>query len=56
MRLRVLNGLHEARVRDFLVPNSYDPIGTSPDEFGAFIQAELKRYGEIAHVAKIRVE
>jgi hypothetical protein len=32
---------------------SYDIIGNSPEEFRKFLDAELKRYAEIARVAKV---
>jgi tripartite-type tricarboxylate transporter receptor subunit TctC len=48
--------LQTPKVRDYLVAASYDVIGNSPGEFRKFIDAELKRYAEIARVAKIKVE
>ena len=34
----------------------HEVIGNPPAEFGKFIDAELKRYAEIARVARIKLE
>ena len=56
LQTEIHKALHAPKVRDFLVAGSYDPIGNSPEQFRKFIDAELKRYAEIARVAKITVE
>ena len=34
----------------------FDPIGSAPDQFAAFIQSEMAKYGKIIHDADIKVE
>lgn len=43
-------------VRNALVAGGYEPIGSSPVEFRRFIEAELKRFSEIARNAQIKIE
>ena len=52
----IRKALQAPKVRDYLVAGSYDIIANSPGEFRKFLEAELKRYAEIARVAKIKVE
>jgi tripartite-type tricarboxylate transporter receptor subunit TctC len=35
---------------------STDPVGNSPEEFGAFVKAELDKYARIIKAANIRLD
>jgi len=52
----IRKALAAPKVRAYLVAGSYEIVGDSPEEFRRFLNAELKRYAEIARVAKIRIE
>lgn len=56
LNTEIRKALQSPKVREYLAAGSYDIIGNSPDEFRKFLDAELKRYAEIALVAKIKVE
>lgn len=43
-------------VRERLAPLGLDPVGDSPAEFRAFIEAQVKHYAEVIKIAKIQPE
>ncbi len=56
LNAEIRKAIQAPKVKEYLVAGSYELIGNSPAEFRQFIDAELKRYAEIARVAKIKVE
>lgn len=49
----IRKALEAPHVRDHFVNNGYDPQGHSPTEWAKLFRADLKRYAEIARIAKI---
>jgi tripartite-type tricarboxylate transporter receptor subunit TctC len=52
----IRSGLKEPSFRDALVKVGYQPSDMSPEEFTAFLHAEVARYAEAAKAAKIEPE
>ena len=48
--------LKQPDVRQRFAASSVEVIGGTPKEFGAYISAEIKRWGEVARAAHIRIE
>ena len=48
--------LQVPKIRDAIVAAGYDPVADTPVEFGQFVRAEIRKYAEIAHAAKIQPE
>ena len=48
--------LKQPDVRQRFAASSVEIIGGAPKEFGAYISAEIKRWGEVARAANIRIE
>ena len=48
--------LEQPDVRQRFAASSVEVIGGTPKEFGAYISAEIKRWGEVARAAHIRIE
>jgi tripartite-type tricarboxylate transporter receptor subunit TctC len=48
--------LQQPDVREHFAATSTEVIGGTPQEFGNYIRSEIKRWGEVARAAKIRVE
>jgi tripartite-type tricarboxylate transporter receptor subunit TctC len=48
--------LKQPDVRQRFAASSVEIIGGTPKEFGAYISAEIKRWGEVARAANIRIE
>ncbi len=48
--------VREPTVKERLLSQGVEPVGSSPAEFGAFLEAERQRYTEIAKERGIRVE
>jgi tripartite-type tricarboxylate transporter receptor subunit TctC len=57
---RVQEAIHKAlqvpRVRDHFLDNAYRPSGMPPEEWAKVFRSEVKRYAEIARIAKIEPE
>lgn len=53
MQTAIRNALQVPHVRDHFVNNGYEPQGHDPAEWGKLFRADLKRYQEIARIAKI---
>ena len=49
----IRKALQVPQVRDHFVNNGYEPQGHAPAEWGKLFRADLKRYAEIARIAKI---
>jgi tripartite-type tricarboxylate transporter receptor subunit TctC len=48
--------LKQPEVRQRFAASSVEIIGGTPKEFGAYIAAEIRRWGEVARAANIRIE
>src|SRR5262245_793728 len=48
--------LKQPDVQERFAASSIEVIGGSPKEFGAYVAAEIKRWGEVARAASIRIE
>jgi tripartite-type tricarboxylate transporter receptor subunit TctC len=58
--VRLQREIHKAlqapKLREILDASGFVPVGNTPEEFRAFVHAEIKRYAEIVREAKIKVE
>ena len=50
------NALKSSEVRDFLVKEGADAVGSTPQEFAAFFRAEIDRYAQVIKAAGIMGE
>jgi tripartite-type tricarboxylate transporter receptor subunit TctC len=48
--------VNEPEFKERLIAQGFDPKGSSPEEFSAFIQAESVRWGAILKEMKIKIE
>ncbi|MNC93990.1 Tripartite tricarboxylate transporter family receptor [compost metagenome] len=48
--------LKQPDVRQRFAASSVETIGSTPAECGSYIKAEIKRWGEVARAANIRIE
>lgn len=48
--------LRDPDVRSRFAASSIEVIGGTPEEFGRYVVSEIKRWGEVARAAKIRIE
>jgi tripartite-type tricarboxylate transporter receptor subunit TctC len=53
MQESIHKALQVPHVRDYFLNNGYEPQGHAPAEWAKLFQADLKRYAEITHAAKI---
>jgi len=52
----VVKALHSPDVREKLVAMGSDPVGSTPEEFLAYIRQELARWGKVIRDNNIRAE
>jgi len=43
-------------IREKLIAQGTDPVGTTPEQFGAFMKAESAKWGRVIKEANIRPE
>jgi tripartite-type tricarboxylate transporter receptor subunit TctC len=56
LNTEVVKILHSPEVKQRLAALGAEPVGNTPDEFGAFIKAEMARWGKIIKEKGIRSE
>lgn len=56
MHASVREALKNPKIVDFLDAAAFYPVGSTPQEFKEFVEAELKRYGEAIRLAKIPLQ
>ena len=52
----IANALKAPEVRDFMVKEGADAVGSTPREFAAFFMQEVERHAKLIQVANIRIE
>lgn len=50
-----MKALALAEVKERLATLGFDPIGNSPDEFGAWIKAEVAKWAKVIRAANIKM-
>lgn len=50
----VRKAIETPQAREFLVAGGFEPMGDSPDEFRKFVAAELKKWAELAQIARLK--
>jgi tripartite-type tricarboxylate transporter receptor subunit TctC len=45
-----------AETRDKLLAQGFEPVGSTPDEFGAYIKSEIAKWGKVVKTAGIKAE
>src|SRR5260221_799077 len=56
MHKEVARVLHLPEVKQKLIEQSADPVGSSPEELGRVVKTELKKCAEVVRSAKIRID
>jgi len=52
----IVNALQNGKVRDFMVKEGLDPVGSTPDELGAQIQREIVKYADVIRKGNIKLQ
>ena len=53
LNAEIIKTLRAQELRDSLAREGYEPIGDTPQQFAALIQAEVARYGKLIKAAGI---
>jgi tripartite-type tricarboxylate transporter receptor subunit TctC len=51
-----VESLRTPKVKEILVTSGADAVGSSPEAFGRFLQAEIAKWGKVIRAANIRVD
>ena len=51
-----LKALKAADVRDFIIKEGGDPVGSTPEELAAYFKREVDKYGKIIRAGNITVD
>ena len=51
-----MKALATADVKQRLDNAGFEPIGTTPEQFGAYIRSETEKWGKVVRAAGVRVE
>ncbi len=52
----IASAIKSREMRDFMLKEGADPVGSTPQEFAAYFKAEVERYAVVIRAANIRVE
>ena len=52
----IIRALNQPDFRSLLTNNSIDPIGSTPEQLGAYIRSEIKKYAKVVKDADVRVD
>jgi tripartite-type tricarboxylate transporter receptor subunit TctC len=55
LQREIVQALAQAEVKEKLAQLGLDPIGNSPDEFGAWIKAETAKWAKVIRDANIKM-
>ena len=53
LHAEIHKALENPKLREFYLGNGYQPVGEPPAQFQKTVRADLKRWGEVARLAKI---
>ena len=52
----IVRALQEPKIRERIVADGGEPVGSTPEEFGAVLRADYKKWGEVIRKAGIKIE
>ncbi len=52
----IIAAIKSPEMRDFMLKEGADPVGSTPQEFAAYFKSEVARYAKVIQAANIRVE
>ena len=52
----IVKALQNGKVRDFMVKEGLDPVGSTPEELGAQMKREIVKYAEVIRKGNIRLQ
>jgi tripartite-type tricarboxylate transporter receptor subunit TctC len=56
LHAEVVNAVNTAEIRDFMTREGAEPVASSPQEFSAYLRAEIDRYRRIVEAGKLRLD
>lgn len=55
MHRMIVKALENEKVRDFMVKEGLDPVGSTPEELAALIRREITKYADVIHKGNIKL-
>jgi tripartite-type tricarboxylate transporter receptor subunit TctC len=56
LHAEIVAALKAPEVRDFISGEGAEPVGSSPQEFGAYMRSEIERYTRVVNAAKLKLD
>lgn len=56
LHAEVVNAVKTPEIRDFMTKEGAEPVASSPQEFAAYLRAEVERYRKIVEVGKLKLD
>jgi tripartite-type tricarboxylate transporter receptor subunit TctC len=56
MNALILKAMENGKVRQFMVSEGLDPVGSSPEELAAQVRKEIAKYANVIHMADIKLQ
>jgi tripartite-type tricarboxylate transporter receptor subunit TctC len=56
LHAEIVAALKAPEVRDFISAEGAEPVGSSPQEFGAYMRSEIERYTKVVKAAKLKLD
>jgi tripartite-type tricarboxylate transporter receptor subunit TctC len=52
----IVSAIKTPEIRDFITREGAEPVGSTPQELGAYLKSEIERYTKVARAANLKVE
>ena len=52
----IVSAISTPEIRDFMTREGAEPVGSTPQEFAAYLRSEIERYAKVAKAASLKVE
>ena len=52
----IANGISSAETRRLLASHGFEPVGSTPDEFDAYIRSEIQKWGRVVKASGAKLD
>lgn len=56
LHAEIVAAVKAPEIRDFMTGEGAEPVGSSPQEFGAYLRAEIERYARVVKAGKLKLD
>jgi tripartite-type tricarboxylate transporter receptor subunit TctC len=52
----IVTAVKTPEIRDFMTGEGAEPVGSSPQEFAAYLRAEIERYAKVVKAGNLKID